>query len=82
MYEVTGGNVPLNLGRYVTVTHQINSVDHAEDTLQSLADSKDDLAKKLGITGNVEGRLAAVVKGNPSAMQSLLEFENGKGTWG
>ena len=58
------------------MTHQINSVDHAEDTLQSLADSQDDLAKKLGISGNVEGRLAAVVKGNPSAMKSLLEFEN------
>jgi hypothetical protein len=78
LYEITGGNVPLNLGRYVTLTHQINSIDHAEDTLQSLADSKDDLAKKLGITGNVEGRLAAVVKGSPSAMKSLLEFENGK----
>ena len=78
LYEITGGNVPFNLGRYVTVTHQINSVDHAEATLQSLADSKDDLAKKLGITGNVEGRLAAVVKGNPSAMKSLLDFENGK----
>ena len=78
LYEITGGNVPFNLGRYVTVTHQINSVDHAEATLQSLADSKDDLAKTLGITGNVEGRLATVVKGNPSAMKSLLEFENGK----
>jgi hypothetical protein len=78
LYEITGGNVPFNLGRYATLTHQINSVDHAEATLQSLADSKDDLAKKLGITGNVEGRLAAVVKGNPSAMKSLLDFENGK----
>ena len=76
LYEITGGNVPLNLGRYVTLTHQINSIDHAEDTLQSLSDSQDALAKKLGISGNVEGRLAAVVKGNPSAMKSLLEFEN------
>ena len=76
MYEVTGGNVPLNLARYAQITHQINSVDHAEDTLQSLSDSQDALAKNLGITGNVEGRLAAVVKGNPSAMKSLLEFEN------
>ena len=44
--------------------------------MQSLSDSQDALAKNLGITGNVEGRLAAVVKGNPSAMKSLLEFEN------
>ena len=66
----------MNLTRYATVTHQINSVNHAEDTLQSLADSKDDLAKTLGITGNVEGRLAGVVRSNPSAMKSLLEFEN------
>ena len=45
MYELSGGNVKMNLTRYATVTHQINSVNHAEDTLQSLADSKDDLAK-------------------------------------
>lgn len=32
---------------------------------------------KLGIQGNVEGRLASVVKKNPSAMKSLLEFESG-----
>ena len=76
MYEISGGNVKMNLARYATVTHQINSVNHAEDTLQSLADSKDDLAKTLGISGNVEGKLAGVVKGNPSAMKSLLEFEN------
>ena len=76
MYELSGGNVKMNLTRYATVTHQINSVNHAEDTLQSLSDSQDALAKKLGISGNVEGRLAAVVKGNPSAMKSLLEFEN------
>jgi len=76
MYELSGGNVKMNLTRYATVTHQINSVNHAEDTLQSLADSKDDLAKNLGISGNVEGRLAGVVRSNPSAMKSLLEFEN------
>ena len=76
MYELSGGNVKMNLTRYATVTHQINSVNHAEDTLQSLADSKDDLAKTLGISGNVEGRLAGVVRSNPSAMKSLLEFEN------
>ena len=76
MYELSGGNVKMNLARYATVTHQINSVNHAEDTLQSLADSKDELAKTLGISGNVEGKLAGVVKGNPSAMKSLLEFEN------
>jgi hypothetical protein len=76
MYEISGGNVKMNLTRYATVTHQINSVNHAEDTLQSLADSKDDLAKTLGISGNVEGKLAGVVRSNPSAMKSLLEFEN------
>ena len=76
MYEISGGNVKMNLTRYAMVTHQINSVNHAEDTLQSLADSKDDLAKTLGITGNVEGKLAGVVRSNPSAMKSLLEFEN------
>ena len=76
MYELSGGNVKMNLTRYATVTHQINSVNHAEDTLQSLADSKDDLAKNLGISGNVEGKLAGVVRSNPSAMKSLLEFEN------
>jgi hypothetical protein len=76
MYEISGGNVKMNLTRYATVTHQINSVNHAEDTLQSLADSKDDLATKLGISGNVEGKLAGVVRNNPSAMKSLLEFEN------
>jgi hypothetical protein len=76
MYEISGGNVKMNLTRYATVTHQINSVNHAEDTLQSLADSKDDLAKTLGISGNVEGKLAGVVRNNPSAMKSLLEFEN------
>ena len=76
MYELSGGNVKMNLTRYATVTHQINSVNHAEDTLQSLADSKDDLAKTLGISGNVEGKLAGVVRSNPSAMKSLLEFEN------
>jgi hypothetical protein len=76
MYELSGGNVKMNLTRYATVTHQINSVNHAEDTLQSLADSKDALAKNLGISGNVEGKLAGVVRSNPSAMKSLLEFEN------
>ena len=76
MYEISGGNVKMNLTRYATVTHQINSVNHAEDTLQSLADSKDDLAKNLGISGNVGGKLAGVVRSNPSAMKSLLEFEN------
>jgi len=76
MYEISGGNVKMNLTRYATVTHQINSVNHAEDTLQSIADSKDDLAKTLGISGNVEGKLAGVVRNNPSAMKSLLEFEN------
>ena len=32
--------------------------------------------RTLGISGNVEGRLAGVVRSNPSAMKSLLEFEN------
>lgn len=77
LWQDTKGNVRLNLGQYVAITHQINSVDHAEDLLQSVADSKDPDLMKLGIQGNVEGRLASVVKKNPSAMKSLLEFESG-----
>src|SRR5208282_2929891 len=60
VWQDTNGNVSLNLGRYAALTHQINSVTHAEDTLQSLSDSKDEIAKNLGITGNIESRLAAV----------------------
>jgi hypothetical protein len=76
LYEVTGGSVPMNMARYATVTHQINSVDHAEDLLQSLSDSNDPLTKSLGITGDVEGRLATAVRSNPAAMKSLLEYES------
>jgi hypothetical protein len=76
LWQNTNGNVRLNLGRYAAITHQINSVDHAEDLLQSIADSKDTDLIKLGITGNVEGRLAAAARGNFSAMKSLLDFEN------
>jgi hypothetical protein len=76
LYEQTNGDVRLNLGRFAAVTHQINSVDHAEDLLQSISDSKDEGLKALGIHGDVEGRLAAAVRGNPSAMRALLDFES------
>jgi hypothetical protein len=76
LYEATGGTVRMNLGRYTALTHQINSVDHAEDLLQSVADSKDPDLMALGIKGDVEGRLASAVRGNSAAMKSLMEFEN------
>ena len=76
LFDTSGGDVPMNLGRYASVMHQVISVDHAEDLLQTVADSKDPDLMKLGIRGNVEGRLAGVVRNDPSALKSLMEFEN------
>ncbi|MFZ3277995.1 MAG: hypothetical protein WA182_13925 [Candidatus Sulfotelmatobacter sp.] len=78
LYKVSGGNVQLPLTQLVTLNHQATSVMHAEATLQSLADSTDALAKNLGITGDVEGKLAAAARGNKSVWKSLSEFENGQ----
>jgi hypothetical protein len=76
LYEATNGNVRLNLGRAVAITHQMNSVDHAEDLLQGIADSDDKDLKALGIHGDVEGRLATAAQGNSTAMKALMEFES------
>jgi hypothetical protein len=76
LFENAGGNVRVNLGKFAAITHQINSVDHAEDLLQSIADSKDKDLMSLGIKGNVEGRLSNAARTDPSAMKALMEFEN------
>jgi hypothetical protein len=76
LYKDSGGNVQLPLIQLATLNHQATSVMHAEATLQSLADSNDALASKLGITGDVEGKLAAAARGNSSVWKSLSEFEN------
>ncbi len=76
LFDTSGGDVRMSLGRYASVMHQVISVDHAEDLLQTVADSKDPDLMKLGIRGNVEGRLAGVVRNDPSALKSLMEFEN------
>ena len=76
LYKNTAGNVQVPMVQLATLNHQATSVMHAEDTLQSLADSKDDLAKNLGIAGDVEGKLAAAARGNQSVWKSLSEFEN------
>jgi cell pole-organizing protein PopZ len=78
LFKATNGNVQLGLNQLAMLTHQGSSIMHAEATLQSLSDSKDDLASKLGITGNIEDRLAAASRDNSSVWKSLSEFENGQ----
>ena len=78
LFKATNGNVQLGLNQLAMLTHQGSSIMHAEATLQSLSDSKDDLASKLGITGNIEDRLAAASRDNSSVWKSLSDFENGQ----
>jgi hypothetical protein len=77
MFQATAGNVRLSVGQAVAINHQMTSVDHAEDLLQSVADSKDPELMKLGIKGDITSKLATAVQGNPSAMRSVMDFENG-----
>jgi hypothetical protein len=77
MFQSTAGNVRLSVSQAVAVNHQMTSVAHAEDLLQSVADSKDPELMKLGIKGDITSKLATAVQGNPSAMRSVMEFENG-----
>jgi hypothetical protein len=74
--KTTGGPaVPLN--QLAQLTHQASSLSHAEAMLQSLSDSKDDLASKLGITGGIEGRLSAAARKDSAVLRTLTtDYEN------
>jgi hypothetical protein len=79
LFKNTAGSVSLGLNQLATLTHQASSITHAEGLLQSLSDSKDDLASKLGIKGNIEDRLAEAARKNPTTvLKSLQDFENGQ----